>query len=148
MIGKNIKQLRIENNLTMNELSKKCEISQSYISDLENGKVKRPSAAKLTKLAEALGVSITQILDSNYEKSKHELETALLNGTNDVSRLVSNFENSTKEESIETFHKLIDILDWKEIRNINDDDMYEVLMSQELYSYIKFLFFEKLNKKK
>ena len=40
MLGKRIRQLRIENNLTMIELSKLCKVSQSYISDLENGKIK------------------------------------------------------------------------------------------------------------
>ena len=41
MLGKRIRQLRIENNLTMIELSKLCKVShKDYISDLENGKIK------------------------------------------------------------------------------------------------------------
>ena len=147
MVGKNIRLLRLKSDLTMNELSKKCEVSQSYISDLENGKIKRPSAIKLTRIAEALGVSINELLDSDYDKSKYELEEALLNGAGDISRLVSTFENSAKEESVKSFRNLIEVLDWKAFKDINDDDIYDVVNSHELYNYLRFLFFEKLNKK-
>ena len=58
MLGKRIRQLRIENNLTMIELSKLCKVSQSYISDLENGKIKNPSIIKIEKIAAALGVPV------------------------------------------------------------------------------------------
>lgn len=62
-IGESIRKLRIKNNLTMNELSKKCEISQSYISDLENGKIKDPSIIKIEKISKVLKVSINQLLN-------------------------------------------------------------------------------------
>ena len=148
MLGKRIRQLRIENNLTMIELSKLCKVSQSYISDLENGKIKNPSIIKIEKIAAALGVPVLELLNNNYDKSKYELEKALLNGSNDISKLVSNLENSAKEETINSFRNLIEVLDWKSFANISDDDIYDVVNSQDLYRYLSLLFFEKLNKRK
>ena len=142
MLGKRIRQLRIENNLTMIELSKLCKVSQSYISDLENGKIKNPSIIKIEKIAAALGVPVIELLNNNYDKSKYELEKALLNGSNDISKLVSNLENSAKEETINSFRNLIEVLDWKSFANISDDDIYDVVNSQDLYRYRSFLFFE------
>lgn len=148
MLGKRIRQLRIENNLTMIELSKLCKVSQSYISDLENGKIKNPSIIKIEKIAAALGVPVIELLNNNYDKSKYELEKALLNGSNDISKLVSNLENSAKEETINSFRNLIEVLYWKSFANISDDDIYDVVNSQDLYRYLSLLFFEKLNKRK
>ena len=132
----------------MIELSKLCKVSQSYISDLENGKIKNPSIIKIEKIAAALGVPVIELLNNNYDKSKYELEKALLNGSNDISKLVSNLENSAKEETINSFRNLIEVLDWKSFANISDDDIYDVVNSQDLYRYLSLLFFEKLNKRK
>ena len=61
MTGKKIRELRKANNLTMNELAKKSGTASSYISDLENGKIKNPSITKMEKIAEALGVSLDEL---------------------------------------------------------------------------------------
>lgn len=148
MLGKKIRQLRIENNLTMNELSKICKTSQSYISDLENGKIKDPSIIKIEKIAKALGTPVIELLNNDYDKAKYELEKGLSIGCDNLSKLVSNFENSAKEESVKSFRNLIEVLDWKAFTNISDDDIYDVVNSQDLYRYLSLLFFEKLNKKK
>lgn len=148
MLGKKIRQLRIENNLTMNELSKICKTSQSYISDLENGKIKDPSIIKIEKIAEALGTPVIELLNNDYDKAKYELEKGLSIGCDNLSKLVSSFENSAKEESVKSFRNLIEVLDWKAFTNISDDDIYDVVNSQDLYRYLSLLFFEKLNKKK
>lgn len=143
-IGKNIKLIRQKKGLTREELAKKLNISYSSIEKHEQG-LRGFKIDTINRFAEALGVSIEELITNCYDKSKYELEKALLNGSSDVSILVSNFENSAKEESVRAFRNLIDILDWKEFRNVNDDDIYEVINSEELYSYINFLFFKKLN---
>ena len=87
------------------------------------------------------------IIIENFDREK-VLEKALLNGSNDISKLVSNLENSAKEETINSFRNLIEVLDWKSFANISDDDIYDVVNSQDLYRYLSLLFFEKLNKRK
>ena len=62
-IGKNIRRIRKSKVLTIRDLSKKSEVSQGYISDLENERETRPSLDILGKLANALEVSITNFLE-------------------------------------------------------------------------------------
>lgn len=145
-VGLNIRTYRKEKKLTQKQLADKIGVSEITIRRYEKN-INTPTVIILNKIAEALEVSRDELLTS-YDIVKYELENSLLNGSSDITKLVSQFEILSKEESVRMFRILIDILDWKDLKNINDDDMYEVLMSQELYSYIKFLFFEKLNKKK
>ena len=60
MIELFIKKIRIEKNLTQEELSQKSGISESYISELENN-LKMPTILTLCRLAEALEVDITKL---------------------------------------------------------------------------------------
>lgn len=62
MTGKKVRELRKSNNLTMRELAEKSGTASSYISDLENGRIKKPSADKLDRIAGVLGVSIDYLL--------------------------------------------------------------------------------------
>jgi len=95
MTGKKVRKLRKANNLTMGELANICKISQSYISDLENGKIKNPSGVKLAKIAEALGVSTDYLL---VEKHKEEMKS-FANSWNSKSEEERNsIINKTKEK--------------------------------------------------
>lgn len=60
MIELLIKEIRLKNNMTQEELSQKSCISESYISELENN-LKMPTILTLCKLAEALEVDITKL---------------------------------------------------------------------------------------
>ncbi|EOU1805661.1 helix-turn-helix transcriptional regulator [Clostridium perfringens] len=62
-IGKNIRRIRKSKGLTIRDLSKKSEVSQGYISDLENERETLPSLDVLGKLANALEVPITKLLE-------------------------------------------------------------------------------------
>lgn len=60
MIELLIKEIRLKNNMTQEELSQKSGISESYISELENN-LKMPTILTLCRLAEALEVDITKL---------------------------------------------------------------------------------------
>ena len=49
--------------LTQVELAKKAEVTEAYISMLESGTHKNPSLPALKKLARALGVPVTELLE-------------------------------------------------------------------------------------
>lgn len=70
MTGKKVRELRKAHNLTMSELAKKSGTASSYISDLENGKIKNPSITKMEKIAEALGVSIAELTKGEIKDKK------------------------------------------------------------------------------
>ena len=45
------------------ELARKAELTESYVSQLLKGKRKNPSLAVLKRLARALGVPVTELLE-------------------------------------------------------------------------------------
>jgi transcriptional regulator with XRE-family HTH domain len=87
MFGKNIKYIRESKNIGVNELSRLSGVNASYISALERDEKKNPSVAILEKLANALEVSIDEIMktdpvtyddlekwDDNSNQVKEEVE--------------------------------------------------------------------------
>ena len=63
-IGDNIKKIRKERKISQIELAKKMKISQSYLSDIENGR-KNLSINTIERIAEKLGVSIAYLTSGN-----------------------------------------------------------------------------------
>ena len=66
-IGKKIKEFRIYNNLTQEELADRCELTKSYISQLENDKTS-PSLETLEILLEVLGTNFKEFFDDDKKK--------------------------------------------------------------------------------
>lgn len=58
-IGLKIKELRLKNQLTQEELADRCELTKGYISQLEND-LTSPSIATLKDILQALGSSLTR----------------------------------------------------------------------------------------
>ena len=58
-----IRTLRSRNNMTQEELAKRAKITRSHLSLLEAGHRKNPSLDILKRLARALGVSVTELLE-------------------------------------------------------------------------------------
>jgi transcriptional regulator with XRE-family HTH domain len=71
-LGEKIRLLRKEKGLTLDELAIKAESSKSYIWELENRTPPSPSAQKLAKVAEALGVTLSYFLDDGSEVSQDD----------------------------------------------------------------------------
>lgn len=86
MFGENIKSIRESKGIGVNELSRLSGVNASYISALERNEKKNPSIEILTKLANALEITLEDIIknteydevatttiDNNYEfKSAQE----------------------------------------------------------------------------
>lgn len=75
-LGKAIKELRKQKNITQNELASRAKISQTALSQIENGK--RPGVITLQKISKALSVSeallyLLGIEESDVPKKKHLL---------------------------------------------------------------------------
>ncbi len=67
--GEKIKQLRTVYGLTQEELANRCELTKSYISQLENNKTS-PSLATLSQILEVLG---TNFSDFFYEEAPEKI---------------------------------------------------------------------------
>jgi transcriptional regulator with XRE-family HTH domain len=62
-IGKTIKERREGLGLTREQLATKAKVTTAYVSMLEAGKRKNPSLPVLHRLARALGVPLTKLLE-------------------------------------------------------------------------------------
>ncbi|HHW36777.1 MAG TPA: helix-turn-helix transcriptional regulator [Bacillales bacterium] len=61
-----IKKLRESKGWTQSQLALKSRVSQSAISDIESGK-RNPSFNVIKKIANALGVSVTELTDDEEQ---------------------------------------------------------------------------------
>ena len=66
-IGEKIKRLRLENNLTQEELADRCELSKGFISQLERD-MTSPSIASLMDILESLGTNLQVFFSETVEE--------------------------------------------------------------------------------
>lgn len=64
VLGNKIRKIRKEKNLTLEGLAGKTSSSKSYIWELENKNPPRPSADKIARIAEVLGVTSDFLMDT------------------------------------------------------------------------------------
>lgn len=100
-LGIKIRAERKKNGLTLDQLADLTESSKSYIWELENKDDVNPSGEKLTKLADALKVSIEFLLNDNQEE---------LSDPDSRNVFFRKYEKLTKEKKA-TIDALLDILD-------------------------------------
>lgn len=65
-LGTRLRHIRKQNNMTMMVLSHRADCSQSFISKVENGGI-IPSLPMLQRLARALGVQPSSLLDDDVQ---------------------------------------------------------------------------------
>ncbi|QIB27929.1 helix-turn-helix domain-containing protein [Caloranaerobacter azorensis] len=104
MVGKRIKMLRKERGLSLKELSKKTDISISFLSDIENGR-SNPSLERLKDIARGLNTTVSYLLG----------ETDDIEINSEIKKLLSNPE----------FLKVLDEL--KDFNSWSDEDKSEFL---------------------
>lgn len=63
-LGSKIKELREKKQYTLEKLAELTDSSKSYIWELENKNLPRPSADKVSKIAKQLGVTIEYLMDN------------------------------------------------------------------------------------
>lgn len=65
-IGKRIRELRVRNGLTQEELASRCELTKGFVSQLENN-LAAPSLPALMDLVEALGTDMSTFFSEEKE---------------------------------------------------------------------------------
>jgi transcriptional regulator with XRE-family HTH domain len=75
-LGEKIKKHRKEMDLTLEKFAELTESSKSYIWELENKHPPRPSAEKLAKIADKLGVNLEYLLDTERKVTKEDATDA------------------------------------------------------------------------
>ena len=71
IVGKRLKKLRRDKNITLMQLAKKTGINEATLSRIESGAIKLRQLDKLSKIASALDVTLDNLLskgDTNEEE--------------------------------------------------------------------------------
>lgn len=90
-LGQFIKEKRIENNLSLEQLGKKIGVSKMTISRWESGEIKNMGADKIEKLASALDVPIIALFNG-FDENGDKIETEKISRiefNNEVTSLLS-----------------------------------------------------------
>lgn len=74
LLGIKINELRRARGLTLDQLAQATDSSKSYMWEIENKDVARPSAEKLDKIATALGVTASFLMDASQTEPTEEVE--------------------------------------------------------------------------
>lgn len=96
-IGKRIRNLRIEKNLTQEYLSQKAGVNVSHISNIENNRVKI-SLSTLIAVANALDITVDYLLENEYNTDAGI--------DSEIIKKLEDFDNDKKERLI----KIMDLL--------------------------------------
>jgi transcriptional regulator with XRE-family HTH domain len=71
IIAKNIRKERIKNNLTLEELSEKAQISVSFLSYIEKNK-KIPSIKTIEKISKGLNIPVYKLFQTEQDKREKD----------------------------------------------------------------------------
>lgn len=120
-LGGLIKELREANGLTLREVERRSGVSNSYISQVENGQIKQPSPNFLHKMAEVLNYPYESLL----ERAGHVVPKAKTGGrtlatkNSDERRkafaVFSSIQDLTEDEA----EALMEFLNWRRSRQRN-----------------------------
>lgn len=66
-IGKKIKELRLQNDLTLEELASRCELTKGFLSQLERD-LTSPNIVALENILEALGTNLAEFFQTTKEE--------------------------------------------------------------------------------
>lgn len=123
MLGINIKNIRLKKNLTQKELAGRAKISDhSVISDIERGKVADPGIQKIKAIANALNVSVEELIGAEPPKPKldPELQRILDEIPPEMKAFIDIKHKITKEEA-ETVKNIIKMIIEKHKKNDTGD---------------------------
>jgi transcriptional regulator with XRE-family HTH domain len=68
MLADNIKRIRKKKGLTQEKLSRLADISNNTLVKIEMGMAKEPTITTVTKIADALGVSIDELVGRKLQR--------------------------------------------------------------------------------
>ncbi|EGI2115029.1 helix-turn-helix transcriptional regulator, partial [Listeria monocytogenes] len=106
MIGRRIKELRMEKKLSISQLAEQSEITKSYLSNIERDICTNPTIDVIQKLARGLKVHPSVLL--GWEEDKKKLESK-----NDSLTCIEDIITSMNNEQLKELKDYVDIIEWK-----------------------------------
>lgn len=108
-IGDRIRLLREQKGWSTYRLSKAARVASGYLSEVENGLKKNPSAFVLARIAQALGTSVDYLVGNTNDPSPITDESASLSPTERLERLGAMLRSEgATEEDVKTIMELLE----------------------------------------
>jgi len=109
--GSRIKQERDKNNLTLKDLSEKCNLSVAFLSQIERG-LASPAISSLKSIANALGLELSDFFDvPSIKQKKNEIITKSYDHIPFVTRhtnyIYSELSKEIEGRKLEIMHEII-----------------------------------------
>lgn len=101
--GEYFKALRESKQLTLRDVEKAIDVSNSYLSQLESGKIKQPSPLTLHKLAMFYGIRYEILMEKVGYPMQQKIERGLKSKANSVAYRIGEI---TKDEEVELLNYL------------------------------------------
>lgn len=76
-LGDRIRALRKDMGISQTELARRAEITKGYMSQIESNQAPRPSATVLFNVAQALGVTVADLLGRRVEPAEQNIPESL-----------------------------------------------------------------------
>jgi transcriptional regulator with XRE-family HTH domain len=118
-LGGLLKELREANKLTLREMEKLTGISNAYLSQVENGQIKKPSPNYLFKISEVLNYPYESLMEraghvvpKNREISSESQSIKQSSEQSKAIAIFSSIRNLTEEEA----EALVEFLNWRRSR--------------------------------
>ncbi len=105
--GQYLRELRKERNLTLRDIEERTDISNSYLSQLENGYIDQPSPRNLQRLAQVYGISYESLMTQAGYLSPRAL------GEAGPSRSAFNIIDDLSAEEVEEVQDFVKFLRFK-----------------------------------
>lgn len=102
LIGLRVKEVRKQSLITQAQLAEMTELSISYISHIENAQ-KKASLESLVRIANALGVTVDELLNGNQLNNPTEYQT-------DIDLIMADCSQTEKRLMYELIHSTKNIL--------------------------------------
>ncbi|MDU4953443.1 helix-turn-helix domain-containing protein [Clostridium sp.] len=141
MLGDNIRKIRKEKKISINNLSKLTGISLGYLSDLENNKATNPSIDKLNLIASKLGVPVDSFFDRNPILNKNINIDTIFAGPGKLAPNLDDYEFKTPEAAMKFILKQPAIMGYGgfDVEKLSDEELIdfanELLNQMKLISY-------------
>lgn len=95
-VGDEVKKRRQQIPLTQAELARQAGITKGYMSQIEAGNAPRPSGDVLYRLAQALGVTVADLLGKKIEPDDPSIPESLLEFSRNADLPIDDFEMLAK----------------------------------------------------
>jgi transcriptional regulator with XRE-family HTH domain len=121
MISKQLKQVRLEKQMTLDDLAKRTGFTKSLLSKIENNKVS-PPLSTLMRITRALDVSLSELF-----RAVEARRIEIVRGSQRAQRSGSSLDGQTMESLVQDFpeQKFEPVLVTLENQNTNDVKLYD-----------------------